>query len=342
MTRFHEQDDADGAGEEWEPQDPLSDSSFDPLLSSWPEATRPSQPVPGELEDPLFSAGPAQANAPTAADEVAWDAAPASIYSAERSSAYPDRFQPFYEERMTELRRRLLEETITIPRPQRRWVVTIRELAETLLLALLIFLSVRASFQNFRVEGASMQPSLENGEYLIVNKLSYARMDMSIFNWLPFYDAGSDSDRHIWGTPDRGDVIVFRAPISINRDFIKRIIGLPGDKIEIDEAAGTVKVNGQVLKEPYIQGATHCAASCTYEVPPANTQQSRTICGSNSCYFVMGDNRQNSSDSRQNWFVPEENIIGKALVTYWHDGGPELDLAPNHSVGGAAEAAPGD
>ena len=220
---------------------------------------------------------------------------------------------------------------IAIPRPERRWLVTARELVETLLLAVLIFLAVRASFQNFRVEGASMQPSLQDGEYLIVNKLSYAEIDMSVFDWLPFYESGGQSVNHIWDSPSRGDIIVFQAPTSTSRDFIKRIIGLPGDTVEINEISGQVSVNGEPLPEPYIQGATTCSANCMRVIPKANTAESQADCGSNACYFVLGDNRQNSSDSRQGWLVPEENIIGKALITYWHEGNLDVDLAPDHS-----------
>ena len=343
MTRLHEPDGADGGGSEWEPQDPPSDPFFDPLFAPWP---RPAAPEPlATFGDPLFAleAAPKRPAEPT--DEP-WSVPPGSPYSPEHTPGlgYPDRFHPLYEQRMTELQRRLRDETITIPRPSRRWVVTIRELAETLLLALLIFMAVRASFQNFRVEGASMQPSLENGEYLIVNKLSYTQLDFSFLNWLPFFDAGDDPMRHLWGSPARGDVIVFRAPTSINRDFIKRIIGVPGDTVVIDDGTGAVTVNGQTLTEAYIQGTTHCGTpnQCTIEVPPADTAEARARCGANVCYFVMGDNRQNSSDSRQGWLVPEENIIGKALITYWHQGGPELDLAPNHSIGVPAAASSGD
>ncbi|MDO8611299.1 MAG: signal peptidase I [Dehalococcoidia bacterium] len=227
----------------------------------------------------------------------------------------------------TELRRRLRQETVVVPRRPRIWAVTIRELAETLLLAVLIFLAVRASMQNFRVEGQSMQPSLDNGEYLIVNKLTYSQIDLSIFDWIPFFDSGANPVHHLWATPDRGDVIVFRAPTSPDRDFIKRIIGVPGDVVEVEGTTGTVMVNGESLDEPYIKGKTTCQSACgPWQVPERS-------------YFVMGDNRQNSSDSRQGWFVPEENIIGKALITYWHDGSPELDLAPNHKVSFISEAA---
>ena len=206
------------------------------------------------------------------------------------------------------------------------------------MLALLIFLAVRASFQNFKVEGASMEPSLENGEYLIVNKLSYAQLDTGFLDWLPFIGGDSEGPEYLWGGPSRGDVVVFAAPTSTSRDFIKRIIGLPGDEIVIDAVKGEVRINNVLLDEPYIQGRTNCGSECEFDIPAAGSQESFDTCGSSECYFVMGDNRQNSSDSRQGWLVPKENIIGKTLITYWDDGGPELDLAPNHSVGEAEEA----
>ena len=234
---------------------------------------------------------------------------------------------------LSELRHRLREGTVVVPRRRRTWSVTAQELMETLLLAVLIFFAIGGipgrgggSIQNFRVEGASMQPSLASGEYLIVNKLAYAEIDLSLFDWLPFFDSGDNPVHHLWDTPSRGDVIVFVAPKDLSRDFIKRIIGVPGDRVEIDQD-GVVKLNGAVIEESYIQGKTTCPGSCEPWIVPEDA------------YFVMGDNRQNSSDSRQGWFVPEENIIGKALLTYWRDGGPELNLAPNHKVSFTSEAA---
>ena len=201
-------------------------------------------------------------------------------------------------------------------RSKRRWVITTREILETALLALLIFLTVRASFQNFRVEGSSMVPSLETGQFLIVNKLAYATIDLSIFDWVPFYDAGEDSAHHIFGSPGRGDVVVFQAPQNPQQDFIKRIIGVPGDVMEIK--GGGVVLNGEPLLESYIRGETgNCRDPCLWTVPEGH-------------YFVLGDNRTGSSDSRVFGFVPEENIVGKTLFSYWPLG--EAGFAPNESV----------
>ena len=345
MKEFQDTDDRPDGEEVGFESAPASLPSYDPLLTPWEESpVQETAPIP-EPADGFYLSPPSMTAALPAHDEaLAWELPPSAVLrhdvsaGSEAGAWYPDRFQAPYGERMTELQRRLREETITIPRPERRWAVTIREVVETLLLAVLIFLAVRASFQNFRVEGESMHPSLEDGEYLIVNKLTYARLDLSIFNFLPFFDAGDSPEQHLWGSPSRGDVIVFKSPTSPGRDFIKRIMAMPGDTITID--GGKVTVNGNVLEEPYATGITNCNGECTRTIPAAGTPESRAECGSDACYYVMGDNRQNSSDSRQGWYVPEENIIGKALITYWHEGGPELNLAPNASV--AADAPSGE
>jgi signal peptidase I len=320
-------DDNEGAGNGRMRREEGTPRSFDPLFDPWDE--REDEPS-SRVDDDLFDFASVEATEEEA--EWGWSYHPPG-------EGYPDRHAVPYEERLTELQSRLRSETLVLPRSERRWTVTARELAETLLLALLIFFAVRASFQNFKVEGASMEPSLQSGEYVIVNKLSYAQLDSGFLDWVPLVGSDdSEGPEDLWGGPERGDVIVFAAPTSTNRDFIKRIIGVPGDEVLINESDDEVSINTVVLFEPYIQGNTGCGSACKFDIPLAGSQESFDTCGSSECYFVMGDNRQNSSDSRQGWLVPRENIIGKTLITYWNDGGPEISLAPNHSVGEAEEA----
>ena len=156
--------------------------------------------------------------------------------------------------------------------------VVVREIVETLLLTLFIFWIVNTATGRYRVQGHSMLPTLHEGEYLIINKLSY------------FLDE-----------PRRGDIIVLHFPRDRSREYIKRVIGLPGDEIEITESV--VTVNGVPLDEPYTNGAA-AYRSATWTVPQDQ-------------YFVMGDNRNNSSDSRSWSFLPRDDIVGKAWLIYW-------------------------
>ena len=158
------------------------------------------------------------------------------------------------------------------------WRRTILDTLETILLSLVLFLAINAVSERIRVESISMQPTLYPGDYVIVNKLAYR------FNH----------------SPERGDVIVFRYPPNPEAiPYIKRIIGLPGDQIHI--ADGKVTVNGQLVVEPYLVVSTNRGGDWT--VPDGQL-------------FVMGDNRNNSSDSRSWGFVPFENIIGRAELIY--------------------------
>jgi signal peptidase I len=178
------------------------------------------------------------------------------------------------------------------------------ELLQTVVLTLAIFLGVRSVVQNFRVEGASMEPTLETGQYLLISKISYFHIDGTpLDHVLPTTHQGSTD--YLFTGPQRGDIVVFKAPTQPDKDFIKRVIGLPGDTVLIKN--GQVIINGQALDEPYI----HFPATYTYPFDG----QPRTVPDGN--YFVLGDNRPNSSDSHLGWFVPVDNLIGKAWVSYW-------------------------
>ena len=115
--------------------------------------------------------------------------------------------------------------------------------------------------------------------------------------------------------PHRGDVVVFRSTTHPNRHFIKRVIGLPGDYIEISETTGEVRLNGEPLEEAYVSGPTECLTDCIWTLPEARSQEARARCGSDACYFVMGDLRDDpgdSADSRGGFLVTRESIIGRA------------------------------
>jgi signal peptidase I len=176
------------------------------------------------------------------------------------------------------------------------------ELVQTLVLASLIFFAVRAMAQNFRVEGSSMEPGLHDGQYLLVNKAVYAKINLNtLAKFLPFIDSGDTPERYLFQAPKRGDVVVFRFPGDPNRDFIKRIIGVPGDTVEVK--GGQVSINGIAIVEPYITNHGN------YDYGPREVPEGQ--------YFVLGDNRGNSYDSHVWDFLPEENIIGRAMLSYW-------------------------
>ena len=172
----------------------------------------------------------------------------------------------------------------------------IRELFETVILALLIFLGFHLSVGNYRVEGSSMVPNLQEGEYVIVNKLVYARPPIDL---LPFVD--EPAYPYFFHGPRRGEVIIFEFPRDLERDFVKRVIGLPGDTVEIKR--GQVIVNDIPLSEPYI---TH----------QSNGSYPKTTVPKGS-YFVLGDNRRASNDSRDWGPVSEDMVIGRAWASFW-------------------------
>lgn len=144
-------------------------------------------------------------------------------------------------------------------------------------LALLLFFGVQTIIESRVVEGSSMEVNLHDGQRLIVVKAAY---------W--------------FGEPQRGDVVIFTHPLDPERTLVKRVVGCPGESIEIKNS--TVYINGSPLEEPYVKGITSPLSNM--KIPDG-------------CYFVMGDNRQASSDSRSWGPLPEENIIGRAWLLYW-------------------------
>lgn len=149
---------------------------------------------------------------------------------------------------------------------------------ETLLLSLVLFLVINTVSARIRIESISMQPTLHADNFVIVNKIAYKV-----------------------GSLGRGDVIVFRYPPDPEREpYIKRIIGLPGESVSVSQ--GTVSINGEALTEYYISDPPRYEGSW---IVPDNK------------LFVLGDNRNSSSDSHSWGMVPVENVIGKAEVVYW-------------------------
>ena len=178
----------------------------------------------------------------------------------------------------------------------------VRELLEAFILALIVFLVIQNSVRNFRVEGSSMDPTLESGEYLLVNKLVYFPIDTQrLSRAIPFWKVDQSADRFAVRSPKRGEVIVFRFPRDETKDFVKRVIGLPGEEVAIRQ--GGVYIDGALLNEPYV------TRKDKFNMDPMLLKERE--------YFVLGDNRRSSNDSRSWGAVPEENVLGKVWFVYW-------------------------
>lgn len=171
------------------------------------------------------------------------------------------------------------------------------EYLEVLLVALLLALVIRTfAVQAYRIPSGSMLETLQIGDQLLVNRLAYG-----------FFVPFKDDPLITWSTPQRGDVIVFEYPLDPETDFIKRVIGVPGDKISMQDKV--LYVNGTRLDEPYVQHVDPGLIPRRdnfgpVEVPPGK-------------YFVMGDNRDDSKDSRFWGFVDFSAVQGKAVIIYW-------------------------
>ena len=157
-----------------------------------------------------------------------------------------------------------------------------------------------------------MQPTLDGGEHLMVNKLSYFRLDMQrLARLVPFWDAKVTEEKYLpfAHPPERGDVVVFHAPTRPKRDFVKRVVGLPGEKVEI--RSGGIYIDGHLLDEPYLDESNLAnTMDCIPKLAHANCR----LQGNQ--YFVLGDNRGSSSDSRDWGPVTLEAIVGKVWFVY--------------------------
>jgi signal peptidase I len=155
----------------------------------------------------------------------------------------------------------------------------VRDLAFSVLLAVILIVFI---YQPVKVEGTSMMPALTDQERIFINKFTY---------------------RFGTGNIERGDMVVFFFPLDHTKSYIKRVIALPGDTVQIEK--GTVYVNGERLAEPYVPDEYRDRQALALETVPADH------------YFVLGDHRSSSNDSRAWGTVPRNNIYGKAVFVYW-------------------------
>jgi signal peptidase I len=181
------------------------------------------------------------------------------------------------------------------------------EILRTLIVAALIFGAVRLFVLPYEVDGASMTPSLANHERVLVNRAAYFSLDLNgLLNRLPGVERPGEWIIHPFSPPKRGDIVVLNPPLErATEPYIKRIVGLPGETVEFID--GWVYIDGMKLDEPYLGGAeTTCRLSWCHEgvVPEGYV-------------FVLGDNRENSSDSRVFGPIPIENIVGEAWFANW-------------------------
>ena len=211
------------------------------------------------------------------------------------------------------------------------WPATVQSVAETVVIAVF---AVTFLVQAFTIPSESMEQTLLIGDYLLVDKFCFG--GSAGWNRLMPY-------RKI----QRGDIIVFHYPVNPAQDFVKRVIGLPGDRLRITNKR--VSVNGVPLVEPYVQYITTLRNLYLDDFPQTNSPalevdakwwkempklvEDHQLIIPEGQYFVLGDNRDDSRDSRYWGFVPRENIIGRPLLIYWSSGGLTNDLPGSPTVG---------
>jgi signal peptidase I len=187
----------------------------------------------------------------------------------------------------------------------------LREVVETVLIAVLLYVAVRSLVMPYEVDGASMRPNLADHERVLVNRQAYHAFDLGpVLGWLPGVDHDGAWRWTPFGDLDRGDVVVLEPPVAHPEPYIKRVVALPGEHVSF--ADGRVYVDGVLLDEPYIDGAvTECrpgdvagADPCDLTVPAGSV-------------YVLGDNRRNSLDSRVFGPVPVSDLDGEAFFSNW-------------------------
>ena len=165
------------------------------------------------------------------------------------------------------------------------WGRFVLDIFETLILAVVLFLGINAVSARVRVDGFSMRPTLEDGEFVLVNKLSYRFAEV-----------------------ERGDIIVFHFPMNPREELIKRVIGLPGEHLKLLD--NHYYINGVLLQEPYL-------ATDLYTYNGSYLREGAEITIPNNQYFVSGDNRPRSSDSREWGPIDKSSIIGRSQLRYF-------------------------
>ncbi len=190
---------------------------------------------------------------------------------------------------------------------------TAREYFESIVIAVVLALFVRTfAVQAFKIPTGSMEHNLLIGDHLLVNKFMFGQASSFERAFLPMRDVR------------RGDIIVFKYPEEPERDFIKRIIGMPGDTIELKQKQ--IFINGKPLDEPYVHYLNPGDLGAPLDDPMDSDVRRKygPVTVPAGQYFAMGDNRDNSQDSRYWGFLPRDYIKGRALFIYWSfDGGPE-------------------
>jgi signal peptidase I len=206
-------------------------------------------------------------------------------------------------------------------------------IAEWTITAILFLFLITTLLQGFVIPTVSMEDTLLRGDHLLVDKLTYAPFGVASKYLLPYREVR------------RGDIIVFRYPVDIRQNYVKRVIGVPGDRIRIANKA--VYLNGRPLHEPYAIHKSAYTDSYRDSFPtdpnmrlpePAlqmleHDVKNGEVVVPEDAYFAMGDNRDNSADSRYWGFVPRENIVGKPLLIWWSYDAPTDQLADGNIIG---------